>query len=127
MIADELGIQLTRQPAQHPYDAIKARRLHDEAMEWRRITKLQMVNAPDYESSLPFIEDFDSIPNSEIVALYREIRTPELAEELRASIRDTDLWQKAFMPLAEKYVLHLAAMSDEDFERWTYSSAVKPS
>ena len=85
LLASELNIPLTRQPAVHPYEAIKAQRLHDEAMEWRRLTRLQMVNAPDYETSIPFLEDLDSMTRQQILAAYQEQRTPAQAAELRAS------------------------------------------
>ena len=85
LLASELNIPLTRQPAVHPYEAIKAQRLHDEAMEWRRLTRLQMVNAPEYETSIPFLEDLDSMTRQQILAAYQEQRTPAQAAELRAS------------------------------------------
>jgi hypothetical protein len=122
LLAAELNIPLTRQPAVHPYEAIKAQRLHDEAMEWRRLARLQMVNAPDYETSIPFLEDLDSMTRQQILAAYQEQRTTEQAAALRASIHDTDLWAKAFMPLAEKYIDYLAALSAIEFEAWTFAA-----
>jgi hypothetical protein len=88
MLADELNIPLTRQPAVHPYDAIKAKRIHDEAMEWRRLTRLQMVNAPDYETSIPFLEDLDAMTRQQILTAYQEQRTTEQAAALRQSAAD---------------------------------------
>lgn len=169
MLADELGISLTRQPAQSPYDAKKDERLRVEAEEWRRLIRKSLQAAmiradqlqppwhceyyerspqipnmlpdigcrwtrvdfsmPDdvddaYDRILPFLEFLDSMTRQQALTAYKEQRTLEQASELRASIRDTDLWQRAFMPLAEKYIVHLSDMSDEDFERWTYTSAV---
>ena len=88
LLASELNIPLTHQPAVHPYEAIKAQRLHDEAMEWRRLTRLQMVNAPDYETSIPFLEDLDSMTRQQILAAYQEQRTTEQAAFLRQSAID---------------------------------------
>lgn len=88
LLASELNIPLTRQPAVHPYEAIKAKRLHDEAVEWRRLTRLQMVNAPDYETSIPFLEDLDSMTRQQILSAYQEQRTTEQAAFLRQSAAD---------------------------------------
>jgi len=88
MLADELNIPLTRQAAVHPYDAIKAKRIQDEAIEWRRLTRLQMVNAPDYETSIPFLEDLDSMTRQQILTAYQEQRTVEQAAMLRQSAAD---------------------------------------
>lgn len=88
LLASELNIPLTRQPSVHPYEAIKAQRLHDEAMEWRRLTRLQMVNAPDYETSIPFLEDLDSMTRQQILSAYQEQRTTEQAAFLRQSAAD---------------------------------------
>jgi len=124
MLADELNIPLTREAAVHPYDAIKAKRIHDEAMEWRRLIRLQMVNAPDYETSIPFLEDLDSMTRQQILTAYQEQRTVAQAAMLRASIRDTDTWEKAFTPLLKKYIEYLGAMTEVEFEEWTFSSWV---
>lgn len=85
LLAAELNITLTRKPSVHPYEAIKAKRLHDEAMEWRRLLRKQMVEAPDYETSIPFLEDLDSMTRQQILAAYQEQRTVEQAAALRAS------------------------------------------
>ncbi len=87
MLADELGIQLIHQSASHPYDALKADRERMEAVEWRRLTKLQMVSAADYDTSLPFIEDLDAMTHHQLLAAYREQRTVEQAATLRDSAR----------------------------------------
>jgi len=88
LLASELNIPLTRQPAIHPYEAIKAQRLHDEAMEWRRLLRKQMVDAPNYETSIPFLEDLDSMTRQQILTAYQEQRTPSQAAELRQSAAD---------------------------------------
>lgn len=88
MLADELGIPLTRQPQLSPYDAIKAQRLQVEAMEWRRLTRLQMIESDDYETSVPFLEDLDSMTRHQILTSYQKQRTPEQAAMLRQSAAD---------------------------------------
>jgi len=88
MLADELGISLTRQPAKHPYDAKKAERIRLEAEEWRRLTRLQMIDAPNYETSIPFLEDLDSMTRNQILSSYQEQRTVEQAAMLRQSAAD---------------------------------------
>ena len=45
LLASELNIPLTRQPTVHPYEAIKAQRLHDEAMEWRSAMRKNLIDS----------------------------------------------------------------------------------
>lgn len=84
MLSHELGIGLTYQKV-HPYAAIKQRRLESEAVEWRRVLRWRMVTAPDYETSVPFLDDLDAMTKKEVFDCYMEQRTLEEAAELRES------------------------------------------
>lgn len=88
MLAEELGIPLAPHQKQHPYDAAKEQRVRAEAEEWRRLTRLQMVTALDYETSIPFLDDLDSMSRSQVVAVYQDHRTVEMAAFLRQSAVD---------------------------------------
>ena len=84
-LADELGIRLTRQPQVHPYEEIKRQRIRTEAIELRRLTRRQMVECTDYNTSLPFLEDLDAMTPSQFLDYYLDQRTPEPASFLRHS------------------------------------------
>lgn len=105
MLADQLGIPLTRQPEPHPYDAAKDARIRAEAEEWRRLARaslLASLHTDHYDLILPFLELLESMSRHQVLSAYREQRTVEQAALLRASIRESDLWVKAMTPLVER-------------------------
>lgn len=97
MLADELGIPLTRQPQLRPYEEKKAQRERAEAEEWRRQVRMRARNWPATEILL-------AMSKRDLVEAYKLHRTPELGAEMRAVMRETDLWVKAMAPLVERLV-----------------------
>jgi len=104
MLADELGIALTKQAPIKPYDAIKAKRERSEAEEWYRQCRRTLIAsmlADDYDRVLPFLTALEA---AHPIAAYREQRTVEQAALLRAAIRESDLWVKAMTPIMERLI-----------------------
>lgn len=111
MLADELGLPLTRQPVAHPYDAAKAARIRAEADEWLRQTRAALItsrNADDWDRVAPFLARLESMSRRELQEAYLAQRTPEQAAMLRESIRETELWVKAITPLLERLSSYIA-------------------
>lgn len=104
MLADELGIVLTKQAHIKPYDAVKAKRERAEADEWYRQCRRTLIAsmlADDYDRVLPFLT---AIESAHPITAYREQRTVEQAALLRAAIRESDLWVKAMTPMIERLI-----------------------
>lgn len=107
MLADELGLPRQRQTALHPYDAAKAARIRAEAEEWRRQARaamLESMHADDWDRVAPFLARLEALGRIQALDAYTAQRTPEQAELLRESIRETELWAKAITPLLERLI-----------------------
>lgn len=105
MLSAELGIPLTRQAKQHPYDAAKAQRERAEAEEWKRQMRRSIILAMHYDHFdriEPFLDMASALGGQQLLSAYRAQRTPEQAVMLRESMRETDLWVKAVTPLVER-------------------------
>ena len=84
-LANEAGIHLTRQPAKTHYQQYTENRLRLEADEWYRATRRAMVESDDYETSIPFLENLEAMSKADVLNAYMDVRTPEMASQLRAS------------------------------------------
>ncbi len=114
MLAEEAGVQLTHQPAPHPYDAARAARTAAECEEWHRQTRaalLASLHTDDYDRILPFLTALESMTRSQLLAAYLAQRTVEQGSLLRESVRESDLWCKAITPLLSGLIDRMAGQS----------------
>jgi hypothetical protein len=108
MLADEAGVELKPGSPVKPYDRAKADRIAAEAEEWRTQVRRRARNLSATEILL-------RLSKRELVEEYTMHRTQELGKEMRALIRDADLWVKAVTPLIGTLIDRLASAPESEF------------